>query len=62
MNRYEATRIAKEIFMAHGTDAGQNYTNWSRIKKQYALNDENSELVKDYYYRTVNRVSDWLRL
>lgn len=61
MNRYEANRIAKQIFVEYGN------TFWAFEETALAEHDieqgsAEAELVVDYFQRTVNRVSDWLRL
>lgn len=59
MNRYEANRIAKEIFMSYGRQADAD---WSEQEALHDLDDDTSELVYDYYRRCIDRVRDWLRL
>ena len=59
MNRYEANRKAKQIFMSYGWQAD---TDWSEIEALHDLDDDASELVHDYFVRCADRVSDWLRL
>ena len=61
MNRREANRIAKQIFINYGT------TFWAF--EETALEEHNikpqtkdAELVSDYFQRTVDRVSDWLNV
>jgi len=61
MNRYEANRLAKQIFMAYGLHAGHEDV-WAEIENQFELGNAESKLVHDYYKRCANRVSDWLRL
>jgi len=59
MNRREANRLAKQIFMSYGWQA-DSY--WSEAEEQYDLNDDDSALVYDYYKRCADRVAEWLRL
>lgn len=61
MNRRDANRIAKQIFVSYGT------TYWAF--QETALADhgieehsKEAELVDDYFQRTVDRVSDWLNI
>ncbi len=59
MNRREANRLAKDIFMSYGWQANSD---WSEQETFHDLNDDDSALVYDYYKRCVDRVSEWLRL
>lgn len=59
MNRREANRLAKQIFMSYGWQADAD---WSEQKEYNDLNEDDSDLVYDYYKRCGDRVSDWLRL
>ena len=59
MNRYEANRRAKQIFMAYGAQPDEVFDHMTDAE---GYTDEEVQLVKDYYQRTVKRVSDWLRL
>lgn len=59
MNRYEANRRAKQIFMAYGS---QPENVFEHLKHAEGFTDQEVQLVKDYYQRTVARVQDWLRL
>jgi len=59
MNRREANRLAKNIFMSYGRQADAA---WFEQEEYHDLNDDDSALVYDYYERCCDRVSDWLRL
>ena len=59
MNRREANRLAKDIFMSYGWQADAD---WSEQEASYDLNDDDSTLVYDYYKRCADRVAEWLRL
>ena len=61
MNRYEANRLAKEIFMSHGWQADAAWFE-EYLEEYHDLNEDDSALVYDYYKRCCDRVSDWLRL
>ena len=61
MNRREANRIAKEIFVSYGT------TYWAfqeTALAEHGIEEYSKEanLVNDYFQRTVDRVSDWLNV
>ena len=59
MNRREANRLAKEIFMSNGWQADAD---WSEQDAYHDLNEDDSALVYDYYKRCADRVAEWLRL
>jgi len=59
MNRREANRLAKEIFMSYGWQAD---VDWSEQEGLNGLNEDESALVYDYYKRCADRVAEWLRL
>ena len=59
MNRREANRLAKEIFMSYGWQADAA---WFDQVGYHDLNEDDSALVYDYYKRCCDRVYDWLRL
>lgn len=59
MNRREANRLAKEIFMSYGWQADAA---WFEQEGYHDLNDDDSALVYDYYKRCCDRVAEWLRL
>jgi hypothetical protein len=61
INRRDANRIAKQIFIDYGT------TFWAFHESALAAHGiepdtKQAELVDDYFERTVRRVSDWLNV
>lgn len=63
MNRYEANRIAKEIYCT----VGEYYLNmgdetWEGYATDEGWSEKESKMIFDYYERTAGRVRDWLRL
>lgn len=61
MNRRDANRIAKQIFIDYGT------TFWAFEETALTAHGietgtKEAELVADYFQRTVDRVSDWLNV
>lgn len=61
MNRYQANRIAKQIFVEYGNTFWA-FEETALAEHDIQLGSAEAELVVDYFQRTVNRVSDWLRL
>jgi len=59
MNRYEANRIAKRLFMLYGWQAD---VDWQETCGMHDIDEADEELVHDYFVRCADRVSDWLRL
>ena len=59
MNRYEANRAAKSIFLNFGWSALDDFDD---IQASNEWTDEETDLVLDYYKRCGDRVHDWLRL
>ena len=59
MNRYEANRQAKNIFLSFGWSASDDFDD---LQALYDWTDEETDLVLDYYKRCGDRVQDWLRL
>jgi len=61
INRRDANRIAKQIFIDYGT------TFWAFHESALAAHGiepdtKQAELVDDYFEHTVRRVSDWLNV
>jgi hypothetical protein len=61
MNRRDANRIAKQIFIDYGT------TFWAFEETALAAHGiepdtKEAKLVTDYFERTLDRVSDWLNV
>ncbi len=59
MNRYEANRKAKEIFVSYGLQAD---VDWHETCELSDVDEADEELVHDYFVRCADRVQDWLRL
>lgn len=59
MNKRDANRLAKKIFMSYGWQADAD---WSEAEEYYELNDDDSALVYAYYQRCADRVHDFLNL
>lgn len=57
MKRNEANRIAKDIFVSYGLQAD---VDWSETCGYYNLDEEEEELVRDYFLRCADRVQRWL--
>jgi len=59
VNRYEANRIGKQIFMSYGWQAD---VDWGETCDLHEIDEADQKLVYDYFVRCADRVSDWLRL
>jgi hypothetical protein len=59
MNRREANRLAKQIFMSYGWQALDDFEDF---QARHEWTDEEMDLVYDYYKRCADRVYEWLRL
>ena len=59
MNRREANRIAKQIFMSYGWQAN---VDWEETCDLHNIDDDDREKVHDYFERCADRVSDWLNV
>ncbi len=59
MNRREANRCAKIIFIEYGLQAD---VDWSKTCQQYLMirTESDEALVHDYFVRCADRVHDWL--
>lgn len=57
MNKYEANRQAKSIFMSYGDSAWNEFEDLQSI---YGWTDEETDLVTHYYQRCSDRVQQWL--
>ena len=59
MNRREANRIAKSLFMSYGWQAGHD---WDDTCDVHRIDEADKDLVHDYFVRCADRVSDWLNV
>lgn len=59
MNRREANRIAKSIFMSCGWQAD---VDWDETCDLHDIDEAHRALVHDYFVRCADRVSDWLNV
>jgi len=57
MNRRQANREAKNIFMAYG-----NATDFADLQELNDWTDQETDLVQDYHRRCADRVADWLNV
>jgi len=59
MNRRDANRIAKQIFMAYGWQADAH---WEETCESQDIDEKDMAIVRDYFVRCADRVSDWLNI
>ena len=57
MNRRQANRMAKSIFMSYGWQAD---VDWDETCDLRDIDDDDRDLVHDYFVRCADRVQDWL--
>jgi len=59
MNRSDANRLAKRIFMSYGRQADVDWEETCGFYDEIE-NEADEELVHYYFMRCIDRVSDWL--
>jgi hypothetical protein len=57
MNRREANRHAKQIFMDYGKSGRRMFND---VQRRHGWTNKETALVQDYYCRCANRVEEWL--
>ena len=57
MNRREANRTAKQIFMSYGWQAD---VDWEETCEGHDIDEKDMAIVHDYFVRCADRVQDWL--
>jgi len=57
VNRRDANRIAKQIFISYGSQAD---VDWEETCEIHDIDEKDMALVHDYFVRCADRVQDWL--